>query len=58
MRCHKEGIRENDRVMGHPSDGEAWKVFDMFDADFVRDARNVRFGLATDDFNPFSTNSP
>jgi hypothetical protein len=23
MRWHKEGIRENDRVMGHPSDGEA-----------------------------------
>jgi hypothetical protein len=23
MRWHKEGIRENDGVMGHPSDGEA-----------------------------------
>jgi hypothetical protein len=57
MRWHKEGIRENDRVMGHPSDGEAWKVLDRFDADFVSDARNVCFGLVTDGFDPFSTNS-
>jgi hypothetical protein len=32
MRWHKEGIHENDRVMGHPLDGEAWKVIDRFDA--------------------------
>jgi hypothetical protein len=57
MRWHKEGIRENDAVMGHPSDGEAWKVLDMFDADFASDARNVRLGLSIDDFDPFSTNS-
>jgi hypothetical protein len=48
---------ENDRVMGHPSDGEAWKVLDRFDADFASDERNVRFGLATYDFDSFSTNS-
>jgi ferredoxin-like protein FixX len=35
MRWHKEGICENDGVMGHPSDGEAWKMFDRFDADFA-----------------------
>jgi hypothetical protein len=57
MRWHKEGIRENDGVMGHPSDGEAWKVIDGFDVDFAIDARNVRFGLATDGIDPFSTNS-
>jgi hypothetical protein len=51
MSWHKEGIRENDGVMGHPSDGEAWKVLDMFDVDFVSDARNVRFGVATDGFD-------
>jgi hypothetical protein len=28
MRWHKEGICENDGVMGHPSDGESWKVLD------------------------------
>jgi hypothetical protein len=57
MRWHKEGIRENDGVMGHPSDGEAWKVLDMFDADFASDVRNICFELAIDDFDPFSTNS-
>jgi hypothetical protein len=57
MRWHKEGIHENDRVMGHPSNGEAWKVLNRFDADFASDARNVCFGLAIDGFDPFSTNS-
>jgi hypothetical protein len=57
MRWHKEGICENDRVIGNPSDGEAWKMLNRFDADFASDARNVHFGLATDDFDPFSTNS-
>jgi hypothetical protein len=33
------------------------KVLDRFDTDFASDARNVRFGLATDDFDPFNTNS-
>jgi hypothetical protein len=55
MRWHKEGIRENDRVMRLPSDGEAWKVLDGFDADFASNARNVHLGLATYDFDPFST---
>jgi hypothetical protein len=57
MRWHKEGICENDGVMGHPSDGETWKVLDKFVADFASDARNVRFRLAIDGFHPFSTNS-
>jgi hypothetical protein len=57
MRWHKEGIHENDRVTGHPSDDEGWKVLDEFDADFANDARNIRFELATDGFDPCSTNS-
>jgi hypothetical protein len=57
MRWHREGTRENDKVTGHPSDGEAYKVLNRFDADFASDARDVRFGLTTDDFDPFSTNS-
>jgi hypothetical protein len=57
MRWHKEGIRENDGVMGHPSNGEAWKVLDRFDANFASDERNVHLGLATDGFDPFSINS-
>jgi hypothetical protein len=51
MKWHKEGIHENDRVMVNPSDGEAWKVLDRFDE------KNVCFGLVTDDFDPFTTNS-
>jgi hypothetical protein len=57
MLWHKEDMRENDGVMGHPSDGKAWKVLDKFDADFASEPRNVRFGLATYGFDPFHTNS-
>jgi hypothetical protein len=35
MRWRKKDICENDGVMGHPSDGEVWKVIDRFDADFA-----------------------
>jgi hypothetical protein len=38
MRWHKEGVRENDQVMVHPSNSEAWKALDDFDPDFTRDA--------------------
>jgi hypothetical protein len=38
MRWHKEGVRENDQVMVHPSDSEAWKVLDDFDPNFAKDA--------------------
>jgi hypothetical protein len=57
MRWHKEDIHENDKVMVYPSDGEAWKVLDNIVAYFISDARNVHFGLATDGFDPYSTNS-
>jgi hypothetical protein len=56
-RWHKEGIRENDGAMVHPLDGKTWKVLDRFDADFISDARNIHFRLATDGFDSFSTNS-
>jgi hypothetical protein len=54
MRWHKEGVHENDQVMVHPSDSEAWKALDDFDLDFTRDARNVRIGLATAGFTPYN----
>lgn len=53
MRWHKEGEQENNEVMVHPSDGDAWKALDSFDPEFAKDARNVRIGLATDGFRPF-----
>jgi hypothetical protein len=40
--------------MSHPADGEAWQDFDRVYPDFAEDARNLRLGLATDGFNPFS----
>jgi hypothetical protein len=57
MRWHKEGIHENDGVMVHPSDGEAWKLLDRFDANFANDAKNVHFGLVTKGFDSFISNS-
>jgi hypothetical protein len=57
MRWHKEGVRENNPVMVHPSDSEAWKALDDFDPDFAMDARNVRIGLATDGFSLYNTSA-
>jgi hypothetical protein len=41
-------------VMVHLSNSEAWKPLDDFDADFARDARNVRNELVTDGFMPYN----
>jgi hypothetical protein len=57
MRWHRNGLRENDVVMVHASDGEAWKPLDNFDGNFASDARNVRIGLVTDGFDLFDTTS-
>jgi hypothetical protein len=54
MRWHKEGVRENKQEMVHRSDSEAWNALDDFDVDFVRDARNVHIGLATDGFSLYN----
>jgi hypothetical protein len=57
MRWHKEGVHENDQVMVHLPDSEAWKALDDFDLDFARAARNVCIGLATDGFSPYNTSA-
>jgi hypothetical protein len=54
MRWHKEGVRENDQVMVHLSDSEAWKDLDDFNVDFIRDARNVHIGLVIDGFTSYN----
>jgi hypothetical protein len=54
IRWHKEGVRENDQVIVHPSNSEAWKAIDDFDPDVARDAQNVRIRLATDVFMPYN----
>jgi hypothetical protein len=57
MRWHKEGVRENDQVMVHSSDSEAWNGPDAFDVDFARDAWNVCIGLEMDGFMPYDTSA-
>jgi len=46
-----------DELMRHPRDFEAWKTFDLLHPEFVNDPRNVRLGLATDGFNLFGNMS-
>ncbi|XP_048437106.1 uncharacterized protein LOC125475779 [Pyrus x bretschneideri] len=54
MRWHKDKRVNDVNTMRHPADSIAWKKFDKIYPDFARDPRNVRLGLATDGFNPFS----
>ncbi|KAM0914261.1 hypothetical protein ACQ4PT_011640 [Festuca glaucescens] len=49
---HRTG-RTKDSFMRHPADSPAWKAFDEEHPWFREDARYLRFGLATDGFNPF-----
>jgi hypothetical protein len=57
MRWHMEGVRENDQVMVHPSDSEAWKALDDFDSDFTKDAQNVCIGLVIDGLTSYNTSA-
>ncbi|GJZ78223.1 hypothetical protein Tco_0642895 [Tanacetum coccineum] len=52
MRWHDEHVQE-DGVMSHPSDDEAWKYFDQTCPPFAEETRNVRLGLCTYGFQPF-----
>lgn len=54
MVWHVEG-NNNDGMMRHPKDFEAWKNFDLTHPDFASDPRNVRLALASDGFNPFGS---
>ena len=53
MTWHKDGRRYSHEKLVHPSDGEAWKRFDLIHRAKAREARNVRISLATDGFNPY-----
>jgi len=46
-----------DGLMRHLRDYEAWKTLDQLHPELANDYRNVRLGLATDGFNPFGTMS-
>ncbi|XP_070019584.1 uncharacterized protein [Nicotiana sylvestris] len=54
MRWHHDE-RIKDGVLRHPADSEAWKNFDNKYLEFAGDPRNVRLGLASDEFNLFGT---
>ncbi|CAN1180729.1 hypothetical protein LINPERHAP2_LOCUS34933 [Linum perenne] len=49
--------RSTDGMSRHPRDGQAWIDFDTRYPEFASDPRNIRFGLATDGFNPFGNMS-
>ncbi|XP_062093595.1 uncharacterized protein LOC133799612 [Humulus lupulus] len=53
MRWHKEERVDTEGVLRHPADAAVWKDFDKQYPDFAKEPRNIRFGFATDGFNPF-----
>ena len=53
MRWHDEE-RIRDGIMRHPADSKAWKHFDELHQKFGSEPRNVRLGLISDGFQPFS----
>jgi hypothetical protein len=56
LRWHKED-RLSDGMLRHPANGSQWRKIDSKFKDFTGDARNIRFGLSTDGFNPFGEQS-
>ena len=56
LRWHKED-RKSDEMSRHPADGSQWRKIDKEFKEFAVDARNLRFGLSTDGFNPFGEQS-
>ena len=54
MRWHAEE-RKQDNLLRHPADGSQWRKIDREFKTFSENGeRNIRFGLSTDGFNPFS----
>jgi hypothetical protein len=45
--------RKKDAMLRHPADRIQWKNFDRKHKDFTAEVRNIRFGLSTDEMNPF-----
>ena len=46
--------RKKDGKLRHPADASTWKLVDEKWPEFGEDPRNLRLGLSTDGFNPFS----
>ncbi|KAK2413740.1 hypothetical protein QL285_036417 [Trifolium repens] len=56
MTWHSENYeqRRSSGELRHPSDGLAWKHFDQVNPDFASEPRNVRLGLCSDGFTPYT----
>ena len=50
-------MHQDESVIAHPVDVEAWKQFDAAHPTFAQESQNVRLGLCTDGFNPFGNSS-
>ncbi|XP_059664327.1 uncharacterized protein LOC132310119 [Cornus florida] len=57
MRWHKEKRVKETNIFRHPADSMTWEKFDIRHPWFSAEPRNVRLGLASDGFNPFSNMS-
>ena len=55
MRWHNEKHLDEENVLRHPTDLEAWEEFDKTHHWFSKEPRNIRLLLATDGFNPFGS---
>jgi len=49
--------RTRDGILRHPADSLQWTRFDEEHKEFAAEPRNIRLGLASDGFNPFSIQS-
>ncbi|XP_020271116.1 uncharacterized protein LOC109846302 [Asparagus officinalis] len=56
MTWHDRALPSEDGKMSHPKDSPAWKNFNNLHPIFSQDPHNIRLGLASDGFCPFSFN--
>lgn len=54
MRWHKEKKINDGNTRRHLADSSSWKEFDQMYPNFARDPRNVRLGLMSGRFTPYS----
>nr|GEW14158.1 hypothetical protein [Tanacetum cinerariifolium] len=52
LRWHAEG-QKNDEKIRHVADASQWKNIDNYYTKFGAEIRNIRFGLSSDEINPF-----
>ncbi|XP_041003134.1 uncharacterized protein LOC121248662 isoform X1 [Juglans microcarpa x Juglans regia] len=57
MKWHREQRVNDHSTLRHSADSKMWRQFDQDHSWFAEDARNVRLGLASDEFNPFNNSS-